>query len=352
MELLLSAVSAGGLVGAANQYMCLLLISVAAKLGWISLTPQVGFVDAWWFIAVVAVFWILTVLPAYSTLLSPGVMNAVNTAVNILSGFVVPASATLLTLVSIGVISTEHPELLDLLRTLRIFDPDAERIGTAGWLIAGGSAVTAATLTGAKFLAKPAVSAATGTTGTAAAPIYATIENLGSLVLLGLGYVLMKIDPWLLVGLTAVVALSILAVLVWAIYQLWRLGRGIGRVIGLIEVHPKAGLAVVAEFLVWGLGWLIWGRGSRGVVRLLLWLVWLGVAVFGIPALGAALAAALVAAPFLEFVPVLFVVGAESVLAMMGLHIGLRTARSLLRTFDTRDADHPRTGREASRTPA
>ena len=122
--------------------------------------------------------------------------------------------------------------------------------------------------------------------------------------------------------------------------------------IGLIEVHPKAGLAVVAEFLVWGLGWLIWGCGSRGAVRLLLWLVWLGVAVFGIPALGAALAAALLAAPFLEFVPVLFVVGAETVLAMVGLYVGMRTARSLLRTFETRGAEHPPTGRDTARTPA
>jgi hypothetical protein len=352
MELLLSAVSAGGLVGAANQYMCLLVISVAARLGWIGLTPEVGFMDAWWFIAIVAVFWILTVLPAYSTLFGPGVMNAVNTTVNILSGFVVPASATLLTLASIGVISAEHPELLDLLRTLRIFDPSGERVGPAGWLLAGGSAVTAATLTGAKFLAKPAISAVTGTTGTAAAPIYATAENVGSLLLMGLAYILMKIDPWLLVGLTAFVVLATLAVLVWAIYQLWRLGRGIGQVIGLIEEHPKAGLAVVAEFLMWGLGWLIWERWSRGAIRLFLWLVWLGVAVFGIPALGAALAAALVAVPFLEFVPVLFLVGAETMIAMLGLFIGLRTARSLLHTFDGRGAQKVRTGPETSATAA
>lgn len=331
MELLLSAISAGGLVGAANQYLCLLLVSVATKVGWISVTPEVTFVADWWFMVIVAAFWILTVLPAYGSLLSPGVMNVVNTTVNILSGFVVPASAALLTLASIGVISGEHPELLDLLRTLQIFGAEGEGIGRMGWLMSGGAALTAATLTGAKFLAKPALSAVTGTVGTTSAPIYATVENVASPVLMLVGYLLMKVNPWLLVALVALVGLAIVAVLVWAVTQLRRLGRGIGEVIGLIETHPRAGLAIVAEFLIWGLGWLIWKHWVRGAVRLVFWALWMALVIFGIPALGAALALAVAPTPFLEFLPVLLVVTAEAVAIMCGVIAGLSSARSLLR---------------------
>jgi len=42
MELVLSAISSGGLVGAANQYLCLIIISVAAKSGPVRLAPQVS----------------------------------------------------------------------------------------------------------------------------------------------------------------------------------------------------------------------------------------------------------------------------------------------------------------------
>ncbi len=333
MELVLSAISAGGLVGASNQYLCLLLISGAAKLGWIGLAPQVGFMETWWFFAIVAVFWVLTVLPAYASLLSPGVMNVVNTVINALSGFVVPASAALLTLASVGIISAEHPELLDILRTLRIFDPSGERIGGLGWAMAGGAAATAAMLTGARFLAKPAVSTATGTAGTAAAPLYVTLENVAAVVLMLLAYALTRINPWLLVALLGSVILVVLGGLAWAVYQLWRMGRGIGRVIALIEARPADGLSVVGEFLVWGSGWLAHRRWARGAVRLVLWMIWAALVAFAIPALGGALAVALAPVPVLEFVPVLVTVGAETLVVLIGVWGGARSAGALLRSL-------------------
>jgi hypothetical protein len=76
-----------------------------------------------------------------------------------------------------------HPDLFHLLKTLQIFDPSGQSIGRVGWLMAGGGALTAAALTGAKFVAKPTISATTGMAGTASAPTYATVENVTSVVL-------------------------------------------------------------------------------------------------------------------------------------------------------------------------
>ena len=342
-ELLLSAISAGGLAGASNQYMCLLVLSVAAKLGLVGLVPQVSFVQSWWFIAVVAVFWILTVLPAYATTLSPGVMNVVNTIVNILSGFLVPLSGALLALSAAGVIADMNPALYDLLRSLRIFDPSGDGIGRVGWAMAGGAGLTAATLTGAKFLAKPAISSATGTLGTVSAPVYVTVENVASIVLMVVAYVLSRVNPWLIVGLLAVMAMAILAAFVWAVYQLWRLGKGIGSVVRLIESRPKAGLAVVAEFLVWGSGSLVWELWARGVFRLCLWAAWLAVVVVGIPALGTLIATALAPVPVLEFIAVAFVLGAETMTVAVGVYVGARSAESLMAKVEGSEA--PQVGR-------
>lgn len=333
MEIILSALSAGGLVGASNQYMCLLIIAIAARLDWIALTPQVAFMESWWFIALVSLFWLLTVLPAYGSLVGPGVVNAVNAVINFLSGFAVPFSAALLTLASVGVISTRHPELLDVLRTLRLFDSTGQRIGATGWLMAGGAAVTAAALTGAKFLAKPALSTASGTTGTTSASIYATVENLAALLLMIVGYWLMSVDPWLLVALFALVIVSVLGILVWAIYQLWRLGKGIGQVIRLVEERPIDGWSVVAEFFVWGSGWLLQRYLKRGIVRLICWAIWMALVVLALPAAGSALAVALAPVPLLEFVPVLFTVAGEGIMVTIGVYAGLRSARALLRTL-------------------
>jgi hypothetical protein len=248
MQLLLSAISAGGLVGASNQYLCLLLVSVAAKTGLVTLAQPMGFMESWWFIGIVAFFWLLTVAPAYATTLGPGVMHVVNTVANFLSGFAVPVSAALLSLAAVGIIAGIDPTLRDILTTMQLFSASGG-IGVTGFIVAGGSAVTASALTGARFLSKPALSTATGTAGTVSAPIYATIENVASVVLMALVLLLTRINPWLLVALFALVALLILGALAFAVYQLWRLGKGVGKVLRLIDAQPKAGLAVVVEEL-------------------------------------------------------------------------------------------------------
>ena len=348
MELLLSAISSGGLVGAANQYLCLIIISVAAKVGLVLLASPVSFMESWWFLGIVAVFWVLTVLPAYGSLLSPGVMNAINTVTNFVSGFVVPASGALLTLASIGIIAEMHPDLYTILQSLRIFTPGGESIGQIGWLAASGGALAASTLTGAKFLAKPAISTATGTAGTASAPAYATVENVASVILMVLAYVLTRIDPWLLVGLVALIAAVILATLAWSVYQLWKLGKGVGRLIGLIETRPGAGLSVVAEFLVWGSGWLIWGHWNRGLVRLVLWGLWIALIAFGIPAAGAALAVALAVVPFLAVASSVLMICAGVATVVAGLCAGARSAGALMKTIEECTRPMPGTTPEAS----
>lgn len=327
MELILSAMSAGGLVGAADQYMCLLIMSVASRLGLIGLAPQFAFMEEWWFIVIVAVFWLLTVLPAYGSLLNPGVMNVINTVINVVSGFVVPASAALLTLASVGIIAEAHPDLHNLLDTLRIFDPTGRSIGTVGWMMAGGGALTAAALTGARFVSKPAVSTVVGTTGTVAAPKYATAENAASFLLMGLGYLLTQISPWLLVVLLAIVTLITLGMLVWSVRQLVKLGKGISYTIRLIRTQPRAGWSLVAEFLVWGSGWVIWDNWGRGIAMLILWMIWMILLIFAIPAIAAGLAVIPVVAP-------VFLVVAEAVTVTIGLYTGLRSAEALYKTFE------------------
>ena len=334
MELLLSAISTGGLAGAANQYLCLLILSIVARVGLVRLAPPVDFMTSWWFIAIAAVFWAITVLPAFGSLLSPGVMNVVNTIVNFISGFIVPISGALLTLASVGIIAEMHPHMYDVLQTLRIFGSGGQSVGTVGWLMAGGGALTAATLTGARFLAKPTVSTVTGTTGTTSAPAFAAAENIASVVLMALAYALSQVNPWLLVGLLALIALVIVGVLAWSIYQLWKLGKGIGQVMRLIEAHPRAGLSVVAEFLVWGSGWLLWKHWARGIVRLILWGIWGTTILLAIPAAGTALGAALAAMPFLLPLASVLILGMEVTIVVVGLYAGARSAGSLIKTFD------------------
>ena len=298
------------------------------------MVPQVGFVRSWWFIGVVALFWALTVLPAYATALGPGVMNVVNIVANVLSGVFVPVSGAVLALSAAGVIADMNPTLYELLMTLRIFDPDGSGIGNIGWAMAGGAGVTAAALTGAKFLAKPALSSATGMLGTASAPIFATVENVSAVVLMVAAYLLGRVNPWLIVALLAMAIVAILAALVWAIYQLRKLGKGIGRVVSLIETSPRRGLAVLGEFFVWGSGSLGWGHWARGALRLTLWAAWLATIVVGIPALGAGLAAILAPVPVLEVLAGAFVITAEALAVVVGIYIGIRSAASLMARLD------------------
>ena len=319
MELVLSAISTGGLVGAANQYLVLLIFAFISKAGWVTLTPQMQFMESWWFIALVTLFWLLTVAPAYLSTVAPGVMNAVNTFINFLSGFLVPVSAAIISLASLGVLVDMHPELRQILDTLQLFGPEG---GPAlnGWLTAGGGALFASTIGGIRFATKPMVGAATGTTGHLAAPTNATIENGSSVILMTLFYFLSKLNPWLLVGLGVLVFLLVLAVMGFALYQLWKLKKGLGKVLRWAQTNPKAGLAVCAEFFVWGLGWFIWQEWGRGVVMSVAWLI----VAFIILSLGGVIGITL---PFVA--PFLIIIA-----GVLFLLVGLFSARSLMRHLE------------------
>jgi hypothetical protein len=272
MELVLSAIAAGGLVGASDQYLCLLIISIAAKAGIITLANPMTFMASYWFTIITAIFWIITIAPSYATLFSPGVMHVINTIANTLSGFIVPFSAAAIALASAGIIANLNPELHSLLDTLKIFTVEG-KIGVTGIVISGTSAVASASLTAMRAAAKPVVSLSTGTTGTISAPVYTTIENLSSILLMGLAYALTRINPWLLVGLFGASALVVIGFVALGIYQMWHLKRGIGRVLELTQTNPRAGLAIIVEFFVWGVGWFAWNIWGRGTVMLLAWVI-------------------------------------------------------------------------------
>jgi hypothetical protein len=323
MQLVLSTIAAGGLVGAGDQYLCLIIIGVLSRLGIINLSPQMGFMESWWFLGIVALFWVVTVVPAYLSSLDPGVTKVFNTAANFLSGFLVPASAALISLASVGIITSLHPDLQALLETLRIFTKEGH-IDTTGWTIAGGGAVTAAALTGMRFLAKPAT---TATVGTLAAPVHATYENTASVVLMGLVYGLAKSNPWLLVGLLVIVTVLTVILLVLAIRQLARLKKGIGRTIQLTQSNPRAGLAIVAEFFIWGVGWLTWRFWVRGAIMLLALALWWALFL----SLEGLLATTVVVMPPLA--PAAMSVAAVAMIAAY-VYVGLSSARALLHTLE------------------
>jgi hypothetical protein len=325
MELILSTIAAGGVVGAADQYLCLLILSGTAKAGLISLSPQMVFMESWFFIAIVAVLWILTVAPAYSTLLSPGVMNVINTAVNIVSGFLSPVSAALFSLASAGVIVGMHPDLETSLKALNLFNANGG-IGTTGYLVAGGSAATAVALTGMKALAKPALSTTSGTFGHISAPIFATAEGVASIVIMVLAYFLGQADPWLLVGLLAVATFIIIGITVFGFYQLYRFKRGFGRVLDMAQKRPRAGLAIVVEFCIWGVGWMAWGKWGRGAIMISLWSIWA--------------ALTFMVTTTTAIIPVLMVCSL-SILVILFLSIGLGSARALLKTLEKEGFETP-----------
>ncbi len=325
MPLVLSAISAGGVIGIADQYLCLLIVGLAARFGVINLMPPMGFMTSTWFLILAGLLWVLTVAPAYGSLIAPGIMNAVNTAVNFVSGFLVPISSATLSLASAGAIVNLNPDLRAMFDTLQIFNSSGG-LGSTGYVIATGGAVAAVALTAAKAAAKPAIGASTGTAGHLSAPIFATYEALASLVVMGIVYVLSRTDPALLIVLLGVVGVLAAAGLVYAIYQLWRLKRGIGKMLRLAQEHPRAGLAVAVEFCVWGLGWLASGKYARAVIMLCVWAVML---------------ALLLAVPgALAFFPPLAILAFGSLLSIYVL-ISVNTASGLLRLLEQETAPRP-----------
>jgi hypothetical protein len=318
MQLILSAISAGGVIGIADQYLCLLIVGLAARFGFITLDSPMAFMASTWFIVLAAILWVLTVAPAYSSIIAPGIMNAINAAVNFVSGFVVPISSAMLSLASAGAIVNLNPELRAMFDTLQIFNGDGG-LGTTGYVIAGGSAIMAVTLTGIKAAAKPAISTSTGTAGHLSAPLFATVEAVTSIVLMGVVYALSKLDPALLIGLLALVFVIAVAILTYALYQLWRLKRGIGRMLRMAQEHPRAGLAVAVEFCVWGLGWLVWGHYGRAVIMLCVW--------------GLMLAALLAVPGVMAFFPPLSLL-AFAIMISIYVLIGFNTAGALMKTLE------------------
>jgi hypothetical protein len=337
MKLVIAAISAGGVLGVADQYMCLLIVSILSKTGLITLSAEMDKVfGSWWFIGIVAFFWLLTTIPAYASILDPTVIKWVNNITNAVSGFLVPVSAALLALASAGVITGMHPDLQTSLDALQLFDSDGDSvIGGTGLLVIGGSALTASVLTGTKFLAKQAIGVGTGTAGTPiTGPVFATLENLASIVLMVLLYILSSINPWLLVGLLAIVLLLLLGLLAYSVYKLWKLARGIGRVIHLIETRPKVGLSILAEFFIWGLGSLFWKKWPRGTFRFVLWLLWLVTLLFILPGILTLLGAVAVLMPILEILVFSLFIAAELFAVVAGIYIGLRSAASLMEILD------------------
>ncbi len=327
MEIILSAIAAGGLVGASDQYLCLLIVAIASKTGLIQLASPMNFLSSWWFIAFSAIFWLVSIAPAYASLLTPGVMNVINAIHKFLSGFLVPFSSALVALASVGVITSLNPDLKSMLDSLRIFTPQGG-IGVTGWAVSGASALVGLSVTGVKALTKPMLSAATGTTGHLSAPIYITIENLLSVLLMAGAYLLTKVDPWLIIVLLAVVVILVIIIFIYAISQMVRLKRGIGKVLYLAQTNPKAGLAVVTEFFVWGSGWLAWKGWGRGVLMLLLWVLWIA---FFISIQGLVLAIFSFIAPAIPFIS--FAAGA--VMVIIFLAIGFGTSGALLRYVES-----------------
>jgi hypothetical protein len=299
-----AAIASGGTIGVADQYLCILLLSLAARFRLVELPPVVGFMAADWFIIVMAIIWVATILPAYGSLLDPVFLRVVNTTMGVLSGVLVPASGALLALATANFVvevaaSAGHLATLVPLRQLA---------GAGPWLIGSTGALIASFFTFVKFLIKPMIATATGMTATTAtASVYKTVENVMSLVLMALIYFFVRINPWLLVLLVVMITVGLFGILIFAFYKLWQLGQGIGRVFRLFEKSSRAGFAVMFEPFLWGVGWMML-KGTRsginkfllcGACLLIIWFV-PGILFFWLPplAIGISIIASLAAIYF------------------------------------------------------
>lgn len=320
MELILASIAAAGLVGASNQYMFILLLGLASRFGLVQLAPEMTFMSSIGFNVAAGVLWILSVAPAYSSHFSPGVANVINTISNVVHGFVVPVSAAMVGLAAAGIITNMHPEMAAALQGFTAFNQETSRLRLPGLAVAGGGALLATSLTGAKAASKPGINTATGTIGHVSAPIWATVETIAAGLLVALFAWLASLSPWLLVGAAAAIAVLILAVMVYSFFLLWKFGKGLGKVLRLLDQQPKAGWGVVLEFLTWGGGSLWWGYTPRATPRILGWAAWMMILLFlAIPALTIPIAG--VAVFFFVF--------------LMGLLIGARSAGGLLKLLET-----------------
>lgn len=334
MTALLSAMSAGGLVGVTNQYAFLFAMSIASRSNLIQLGPGFQFIESYIFLGIVAVLWLIQVAPAYSALLAPGIMNVVDTISGFVHGFVMPASSALVAAASLGVIANIDPTLQASLEAINLINPEGSITPTSAAVMAGSS-VIAIGLTASKAIGKRSLGTASGIEGTPVAPAFwATVESVLSVVIVGLIVLIYRTDPRLLIALLAVVTIIVVSTTIYSLYLLYKLARGVGKVFRLMETQPKAGWAIAFEAFIWGGGSLAWEYNSRGMTRMIFWALWLMLLVFGIPAGVLLLEGAVAVFPPLLIIPPILGYGVTIMLVMIGMLAGLRSAKSLMKLLE------------------
>ncbi|MGC1377347.1 MAG: hypothetical protein WA821_14040 [Anaerolineales bacterium] len=281
MTSIFASIVSGGAIGVADQYLCLLLLSLATRFNMVQLPSEVNFMASEWFIILIGIVWVITVLPAYGSMIDPVFLRFVNTTIGLFSGILVPASGALLSIATANFVGASSGTAYNALQTIAYHSGGAQSSDL--WLIGGGGAVCASLFTFVKFLIKPMLATASGMAATtASAAVYKTVENITALIVMAAIYFLAS-HPWLLILFMAVVSIILLAVLIFALYQLWKLGQGIGKVLRLFETNPKAGFAVMVEPFVWGFGWILMKGWNSGGAKLLLWGVSLFIIWFVLP---------------------------------------------------------------------
>jgi hypothetical protein len=136
-------------------------------------------------------------------------------------------------------------------------------------VLAGGAAL-AGGLTFLKFLAKPGIALHNGTFGSGAALGFAGAEAALALILTPLVILLQQVHPLVAAAFLLVLVAATIAMLVVSLRWLKQTGHEAGRVFTLLQEHPSIGLRVLAEVLLPGSGWLMFGYLARGAVTLVL----------------------------------------------------------------------------------
>jgi len=331
MELLISAMSAGGLVGVTNQYAFLIALSLASRYGLVEMGSGFKFMMSWPFIIAVAVLWVIQVAPAYASTAAPAVGNVLDAISGFVHGFVMPASSALVALASVGIIANLDPELQASIEAIHLINPNGTPTATTAVLAVGSSAI-AMVLTGTKAVGKRSLGAATGADLAPGTPaIWATVESILSIVVVGLFIFLSRIDPRLLTVLLIVFAVIIFGATGYALYMLYRLAKGIGKVFRLIEANPRAGWAVALEAVAWGSGSLMWDYTNRATARILMWAAWVITLVIILPAATTFFAGILAV---VAFVPAIIGAWLTFMVLIGGLWFGLRSAKSLMNQLE------------------
>ena len=314
IQMMFAAILSSGTIGVADQYLCLFLLSMASQFNLVQLPAEVHFMASVWFLIIIGVIWVATVLPAYGSLIDPIVLRVVNTTVGLVSGVLTPASGALLALATAYFVA---PSTM------------AHASSSNLWVIGGGGAALASTLSFAKFMIKPMIATATGMAATTISPaVYKTVENGLSLVMMAAIYFLGSINPWVLVAFMVVVAVLFLTIIVFTIYQLWKMKQGIGKVLRLFKTNPKAGFALVLETFVWGSGWVLMKGWRAGAFKLVLFALSAAVIWFFLPVIFIFIGPISAVIPFIASIAVIYL-------------IGLSSSRKLLKTIEGNTPSRP-----------